>query len=183
MMSLILVFYQIVEGEMWPNIMPLNTLYSYQMPVKLYYYFRLEELLQLVLDVCNVLDLNKLVYTICTTILDITHASRYSYLDNRYVAKYVTMSFLFLLVLGTLLYSLCSSLHCSTARLISFQLNWNSSSLWRNNPCSIHIRNANSAKIMRRQERNTFLTSTAFPKLQYVIIVNYIFAFFQQCYY
>ena len=183
MMSLILVFYQIVEGEMWPNIMPLNTLYSYQMPVKLYYYFRLEELLQLVLDVCNVLDLNKLVYTICTTILDITHASRYPYLDNRYVAKYVTMSFLFLLVLGTLLYSLCSSLHCSTARLISFQLNWNSSSLWRNNPCSIHIRNAHSAKIMRRQERNTFLTSTAFPKLQYVIIVNYIFAFFQQCYY
>ena len=160
--------------------MPLNTLYSYQMSVKLYYYFRLEELLQLVLDVCNVLDLNKLVYTICTTILDITHASRYSYLDNRYVAKYVTM---FLLVLGTLLYSLCSSLHCSTARLISFQLNWNSSSLWRNNPCSIHIRNAHSAKIMRRQERNTFLTSTAFPKLQYVIIVNYIFAFFQQCYY
>ena len=139
--------------------MPLNTLYSYQMPVKLYYYFRLEELLQLVLDVCNVLDLNKLVYTICTTILDITHASRYPYLDNRYVAKYVTMSFLFLLVLGTLLYSLCSSLHCSTARLISFQLNWNSSSLWRNNPCSIHIRNAHSAKIMRRQERNTFLTS------------------------
>ena len=57
------------------------------MSVKLYYYFRLEELLQLVLDVCNVLDLNKLVYTICTTILDITHASRY--VDNGYVAKYV----------------------------------------------------------------------------------------------
>ena len=146
------------------------------MSVKLYFYCRLEELLQLVLDVCNVLDLNKLVYTICTTILDITHASRYLYLDNRHVAKYVTWSFLRFCLFWRLCCTLCAA-HC-TARLISFQLNWNSSSLWRNNPCSIHIRNAHSAKIMRRQERNTFLTSYWILNLfqncnmQYVI-VNY----------
>ena len=92
------------------------------MSVKLYFYCRLEELLQLVLDVCNVLDLNKLVYTICTTILDITHASRYLYLDNRHVAKYVTWSFLRLSLFWRLwLYSLCSSLHCSP-HLISTKL-------------------------------------------------------------
>ena len=79
------------------------------MSVKLYFYCRLEELLQLVLDVCNVLDLNKLVYTICTTILDITHASRYLYLDNRHVAKYVTWSFLRFCLFWRLCCTLCAS--------------------------------------------------------------------------